>query len=251
MISQSLRMLADAVSTRPPGSVEVVVVVAEAADDTLELATRCAPWFGRYTVVDAGPRAGKGRDVRLGMLTARGRFRLFMDADLATPLHHLDALDPLMAADAAVVVGVRNLWRTHRRWRRRIVATTGNFVVRALLLPGFRDTQCGFKMFRADVCEAVFGSASVDGWGFDLEVLHSALRLGYRIDTLPIPDWHDPRPARQGLAGDEVGAAAREVLGTLLRLRLARRRDGRTTLLPPQPAPTSVETAVSSTMMRL
>lgn len=222
LIVQSLRALADAVSARAAGSVEVVVVVADGGDATLQLATNCARWFDKCTVIDAGSRVGKGRDVRIGMLAARGRFRLFMDADLATPLHHLDELDAHMAADAAVVVGVRDLWHTHRGWRRRLVTTSGNLLVRALLLPGFRDTQCGFKMFRADVCEAVFAPATVDGWGFDLEVLHAARRLGYRIETLPITDWSDPKAAAEGLVGDHVSGAARQVLATLVRLRLGR-----------------------------
>lgn len=224
LIVESLRTLADSIADRPPRSVEVVVVVADAGDGTLQLAQGCAPWFERFTVLDAGRRSGKGRDVRLGMLAACGRYRMFMDADLATPLHHLDELDAFMAADAALVIGVRNLWRIHPDWRRRLVTTGGNLLVRLLLLPGCRDSQCGFKMFRADVCEAVFGNGTVDGWGFDLEVLHTARRLGYRIEALPVADWSDPKAALAGLSGDGVTDAARQVLGTLLQLRLTGRR---------------------------
>ena len=220
LIVLSLRRLADHLSRLPTGSAEVIVVVADAGDGTLALARHCVPWFERCLVIDAGPRAGKGRDVRLGMLAARGRYRVFMDADLATPLHHLDELAPHMGAHAEVVIGVRDLWRTHRGRRRRAVTTGGNLLVRTLLLPGFRDTQCGFKMFRADVCEAVFQPATVDGWGFDLEVLVSARRLGYRIDTLAINDWQDPKPASQGLGSDSTWRAARQVLVVLIRLRL-------------------------------
>ena len=221
LIVLSLRRLADYLSGLPAGSVEVIVVVADAGDGTLALARHCVPWFEQCRVIDAGPRAGKGRDVRLGMLAARGRYRLFMDADLATPLRHVDAIRTHMATNTAVVIGVRDLWRTHRGVRRRAVTTGGNLLVRSLLLPGFRDTQCGFKMFREDVCEAVFGPATVDGWGFDLEVLASARRLGYCIETLMIDDWEDPKPASEGLGSDPAWRAARQVLGVLLRLRIA------------------------------
>lgn len=220
LIVSSLRALADHVGARPAGSIEVVVVVADGGDDTLELARQCAPWFERYRVIDAEARGGKGRDVRLGMLAARGRYRMFMDADLATPLHHLDELAAYMAADADIVIGVRNLWHVHEELRRRLVTSGGNLLVRMLLLPGLRDTQCGFKMFRAEVCEALFGRASIDGWGFDLEVLAAARRHGYAIETLHIDDWSDPKPSALGLAGEQVGSAAREVFGDLLRLRL-------------------------------
>jgi dolichyl-phosphate beta-glucosyltransferase len=220
VIVPTLRALAEHLSARPARSVEVVVVVADAADATLELARGCVPWFEQCQVIDAGRRAGKGRDVRLGMLAARGRFRMFMDADLATPLHHLDELDAHMAANAAVVVGVRHLWRTHTRLRRRLIATGGNLLIRTLLLPGVSDTQCGFKMFRADVSEAVFSNSTVDGWGFDLEVLAAARRLGHNIDTLLIDDWRDPKSNAAGLGGDGVGRAATEVLHDLLRIRI-------------------------------
>ena len=220
LIVRSLRALADHLNSRPHRAVEVLVVVAESGDGTLQLARLCASLFEQCQVIDAGPRVGKGRDVRLGMLTARGRYRMFMDADLATPLHHLDRLDSFIAADAAVVIGVRNLWQTHRGLRRRFVTSAGNLLVRALLLPGLPDTQCGFKMFRADVCELAFADAAVDGWGFDLEVLKTARQHGHRIDTLAIDDWHDPKPAALGLASDAVGRAAGSVLRDLLRLRL-------------------------------
>ncbi|HET7310696.1 MAG TPA: glycosyltransferase [Mycobacteriales bacterium] len=216
LIVPSLRAIADHVAGRP---IEVIVVVAEGGDDTLELARQCAPWFEQYRVIDAGPRRGKGRDVRLGMLAARGRYRMFMDTDLATPLHHLDELSAFMAADAAVVIGVRNLWHTHRELHRRLVTSGGNLLVRMLLLPGLRDTQCGFKMFRAEVCETLFRNASIDGWGFDLEVLAAARRRGYLIETLRIDDWSDPKATALGLGGDDVGAAARQVLRDLVRLR--------------------------------
>ena len=220
LIVGSLRALADHVAARPALSIEVLVVAAQAGDDTLGLARQCAPWFERFTVIDAEERRGKGRDVRLGMLAAHGRYRMFMDADLATPLHHLDELAEYMAADADIVIGVRNLWQTHADLRRRLVTGGGNMLVRMLLLPGLHDTQCGFKMFRAEVCEALFENATVDGWGFDLEVLATARRSGYVIETLHIDDWSDPKPVGSGLSGEHVSSAAREVLRDLLRLRV-------------------------------
>ena len=230
LIVGSLRALADHVATLPVGSIEVLVVAAEGGDDTLDLARQCAPWFEHLTVIDAQEQRGKGRDVRLGMLAAQGRYRMFMDADLSTPLHHLDELTEYMTADADIVIGVRHLWQTHAELRRRLVTSGGNMLVRMLLLPGLPDTQCGFKMFRADVCEALFENASVDGWGFDLEVLAAARRLGYVIETLRIDDWSDPKPSGAGLSGEHVGSAAREVLRDLLRIRVD-------LWLTPSPAP--------------
>lgn len=219
LIVSSLRALAAHLRTQDE-DVEVLVVVAESDDGTLEMARHCAPWFDQFHVIDAGPRAGKGRDVRIGMLAARGHYRLFMDADLATPLRHLDRLRAHRNDKAEIVIGVRDLARAHGERGRRWIATGGNMLVRLSLLPGLRDTQCGFKMFRSDVCEEVFGDARINGWGFDLEVLAAARRRGYAIRALCIDDWHDPKPASRGLGTDTSGSAAAEVLGDLLRLRL-------------------------------
>jgi dolichyl-phosphate beta-glucosyltransferase len=219
LIVQSLHALAASLSARPSGATEVIVVVAESDDGTFDLARECMPLFEQCSVIDAGPRAGKGRDVRLGMLAARGRFRLFMDADLATPLRHLDELAPYIAVNTPLVIGARDLWHAHRRLSRRLVATGGNLAIRGLLLPGLFDTQCGFKMFRADVGETLFAASTVDGWGFDLEILAMARRLGHDIAVLHVDDWSDPKPAGRGLGTDRVSGSAIEVFAVLLQLR--------------------------------
>jgi hypothetical protein len=64
-----------------------------------------------------------------------------------------------------------------------------NFLIRRLILPRLQDTQCGFKCFRADVAQDLFGRQLLDGWAFDIEVLFLAEKAGYRIVEIPI-DWY-------------------------------------------------------------
>src|SRR4051812_27326529 len=89
-ISDDLEKLAAFLNTRDYGVVEVLVVVPDSPDGTAKIAASKAGRFKHFRVINAGPRAGKGRDVRLGMFESKGRYRVFMDADLATPLNHLD-----------------------------------------------------------------------------------------------------------------------------------------------------------------
>src|SRR5215469_6454375 len=96
IIADSLQQLAGWLKTHDYGTVEVMVVTADSADGTAKIAQSQAKLFQHFRVVNAGPRVGKGRDVRLGMFEARGRYRLFMDADLATPLRHLDDVKAFM-----------------------------------------------------------------------------------------------------------------------------------------------------------
>ena len=186
----SLETLSDYLHAHDLGTVEVLVVVARGYDDTATLARAQAGAFDMFRVIDAGEPKGKGRDVRLGMQQAQGRYRMFMDADLATPLHHLEAVAELMHQGADVIIGVRDLRRSHTGLR-RFISSVGNRLVRATLRLRIEDTQCGFKAFRGPVADDLFGHQTILGWGFDIEILALATQRGYRIETIPIDDWHE------------------------------------------------------------
>lgn len=239
LIVASLSRLAAYLAGHPElGRVEVIVVVAESSDGTAQLARGCSRLLPGLTVLAAGPRAGKGRDVRLGMLAATGRYRVFMDADLATPLHHLESVHRLMQREVGAAIAVRDLLTCHSSRKRRLITRGGNMLARLLLLRGLKDTQCGFKAFRDDVCDAVFSQARIDGWGFDLEVLALTRRLGHEVVTFDVDDWSDPKAAAQGLVQDAPGRAALRVLLDLLTVRADLWR-GRYELAPAPTTPPS------------
>jgi len=132
---------------------------------------------------------GKGYSVRRGMLEARMDVILFTDADLSTPVEDSIALCQAIAEGADIAVGsrVRDPSRTVRRPPlRRLMAFVFRWLVKCLVLRGFHDTQCGFKAFRRGAALAVFGSARLDRWGFDVEVLHIAQKLGFKIAQVPV-----------------------------------------------------------------
>lgn len=218
-IAQTLDHLAEFLKTHEYGDVEVLVVVADSPDGTADIAASKSSLFQKFRVVHAGPRVGKGRDVRLGMFEAEGRYRLFMDADLATPLEHLEDVKQLIAGGTKVGIAVRDLVKIHSGFMRKCVTKIGNILAQIILLPGFKDTQCGFKFFEAKAVEEIFGRMTILGWGFDLEILAVARKLGYEVDVIQTPDWKDPKPAGVGLAGDSAGKAALKVFKDLIRIR--------------------------------
>lgn len=193
-IGDTLVALAEHLQRTGRTDAEVVVVAATRPDGTTDrtaaIAREAAASFTSLRLVTPGTRAGKGRDVRVGMLAARGRVRVFMDADLATPLHHLDTALRLAEAGHPAVIGVRDLTSSHRGLR-KLISSVGNRLVQLVLLPGIGDTQCGFKLFTAPVAEEVFGRQTIDGWGFDMEVLAISRHLGRPVTTIPVPDWED------------------------------------------------------------
>ena len=143
-----------------------------------------------------GRNHGKGAAVRLGMLAALGRFRLFTDADNSTTIDHVERFWPFFDEGVDVVIGSRGMKESvlsvSQPWYRRIAGEGGNLIIRALAVPGVADTQAGFKMLTAACAESLFPRLTIDRWGFDVEMLAVARHLGYRIREVPITWRNDP-----------------------------------------------------------
>jgi dolichyl-phosphate beta-glucosyltransferase len=204
LIADALAELAEFLKTKDYGEVEVLVVVPNSPDGTAKIAAGQAHLFKHFRVIDAGPRVGKGRDVRIGMFEARGRYRLFMDADLATPLHHLDEVKAFMDKDGKVGIAVRNLLVIHKGLARKVMSKSANLAAQLLVVPGIKDTQCGFKVFEAEAAEDIFSRMTMLQWSFDMEVLAIARQLGYPVTYIETPDWKDPKAEGAGLVGDSL-----------------------------------------------
>lgn len=215
-IELRLQTLADFLRTHDYGRIEVLIM-AQSDDDTGAAARHDAKYFHDFRVINLGKRAGKGGAVRAGMFEAHGRYRMFMDADLATPLEHLDDVKRLMDRGSKVGIAVRNLVGIHKGLKRKFITGAGNLLAQIVLLPGISDTQCGFKVFEAGAAEEIFGRQTILGWGFDLEILAVARKLGYNIETFAAPDWKDPKAT--GLVGDSASSAALQVLRDMFKVR--------------------------------
>lgn len=214
-IEKSLDQLAIYLRRHNHTDTEVVVVVADSPDGTAALVRAKAQLFTNLRVIDAGPRVGKGRDVRTGMMEATGSYKLFMDADLATPLHYIQNLYALIEQGSEVIIAVRNLHNSHTGIR-KLISSLGNWLVRTVLLPGIYDTQCGFKAFSATAAEKLFRRQTIVGWGFDMEILAIAGLQGYKITQITVPDWSD-KP-NGSFDNDAITGAAVETFGELAKI---------------------------------
>ena len=135
---------------------------------------------------------GKGWAVRGGMLEARGQYRFLADADLSMPIEQLERFLPSSLTDFDIAIGSREAHgarRFHEPFRRHLMGRAFNFVVRLLAVKSITDTQCGFKCFEAHAAETLFPLQRTRGFGFDVEILFLAQRLGLRIKEVPI-DWY-------------------------------------------------------------
>lgn len=175
-----------------PFAWEVLVVENGSGDATLERARAFARCDPRVRVFSE-PRRGKGIAVRRGMLEARGHWRFMCDADLSMRPEEIPRFLPAATGGVDVAIATREAPGAHRGGPllRRITGRIWSLLVRATLLPGLRDPQCGFKCFRGEVARDVFGRQSVQGFAFDVEVLCLSRRRGYRIVEVVAPIHHD------------------------------------------------------------
>lgn len=185
------------------GELEIVVVDDGSTDDTAA-AARAA---GADVVVEHPVNRGKGAAVRTGVAAASGRVIAFTDADLAYAPHQLLPMLAGIEAGYDVVIGNRHDPASRTVVGTSVLRTLGsravNLATHLLLLGSYRDTQCGCKVFRADVARAVLGAGQVDGFAFDIEILHLVERYGLSLDEVPVAvvnsDTSTVRALRDGL----------------------------------------------------
>jgi dolichyl-phosphate beta-glucosyltransferase len=191
-LGKTLRGVVDYLSQNASDG-EAIVVDDGSSDQTADLARQVFQDSKgvRTSVISYKSNLGKGRAVRLGLLAARGDVALFSDADLSTPITEAPKLvDPIVNGQCDVAFGSRALDRqligVHQSWRREQGGRVFNLVVRVATGMPFWDTQCGFKAFRMSVCRPLIEAATIDRFGFDVELLYLAFRAGLNLKEIPV-----------------------------------------------------------------
>jgi glycosyltransferase involved in cell wall biosynthesis len=191
---------------REPLDCEVVVVDNGSHDATSVVVQQAASRFPKLRLLRTD-RHGKGLAVRTGVLAARGEVVIFADADLSWSVADLARfvalVDPIRSP---VVIGSREGYGARRIGEpayRHLMGRVFNRVVQAVAVPGIEDSQCGFKALSREAAVAIFTRQRIDGFGFDVEILYLARRLGYPIQVVPLRWEHKENsrvlPARDTL----------------------------------------------------
>ena len=220
---------------------EVLIVVEQSTDGTLEIAAKQVAQQAHFQVIDNGPKRGKGHAVRSGMRRASGEIVFYMDADLSVPLAGiLPFLRRFEQAPKADVLIANRQHAMSRITRRQSTLREGmgkifNRVLQVLALVGLRDTQCGFKAFRRAACREIFARQTVDGFAFDVEVLLLAERLGYVVEDLPV-EWINSPESKVEIVADSL-RMLRDTWRIRRRLRHVQiEPNARLNVVPPKPA---------------
>ena len=193
---------------------EVIAVEDGSTDRSAELLAEFDGLPERFRVIRFPRNRGKGAAVRDGMLAARGDLALMTDADLSTPLDELGLLLAAVREGADVAIGSRALDRTkvlvHQPIYRELMGRAFNRLLRRITRLPWRDTQCGFKLFRLERAIRLFELQRVEGFAFDAELLVNARRLGLEVKEIAVR-WIDDPDTHVGL----VSSSAQMALDTL------------------------------------
>ncbi|HRD01561.1 MAG TPA: glycosyltransferase family 2 protein [Candidatus Saccharicenans sp.] len=220
-IGSTLRQIIDCLRVRN-SSAEIIVVNDGSTDRTASLARTILTDWPWSKIISFEKNRGKGAAVKEGVLQANGELILVTDADLSTPIEELEKFWPLAAEHYDLIIGSRALpasdIKKRQSWLRETMGKFFNLLVRWLVLPDFKDTQCGFKLFRKEASREIFARIKTTGFAFDVEVLLLARQLGYKIAEVPVV-WINSPDSRVRLLGSSV-----KMLFELLRIRFRRNR---------------------------
>lgn len=170
---------------------EVIVVDDGSKDKTKQVALEHVLYRnGKLKLIENGVNRGKGYSVKRGILEARGENILFTDSDLSTPIEEIRKLLSFLNSGYDIVIGSRAVFgadiKIHQPFYRECMGKIFNFLVQFFVLKGIRDTQCGFKLFKAAVVKDIAKELKIDGFAFDVEMLYLAQKKCYKSKEVPI-----------------------------------------------------------------
>lgn len=208
---------------------EVIVSDDGSTDESASLIEKKRKSLPGFSLV-RNAHGGKPSALWGGVKKARGTYILFTDMDQSTPIWELDKLLPHAKEKAEAIIGSRGVVRKDFPLYRKVGAVVFMMIRRLLILPELVDTQCGFKLFRADILRKVFPAMEFFrskkeriGWvvtSYDVELLHLIKKVGGRIVEVPVV-WRDEDKSRtKGSSLKRYIKESKEMFFQILRVRL-------------------------------
>ncbi|BCX14731.1 MAG: glycosyl transferase [Patescibacteria group bacterium] len=178
---------------------EVIISDDGSSDESRDLVRKKLKDLKGFILLE-NPHGGKPSALLSGIKKAKGRYILFSDMDQSTPIGELEKLLPYTKDNTEAIIGSRGVVRKDFPIYRKIGAVVFMMIRRLMILPEIVDTQCGFKLFRADILKDIFPKLEFFkdkrekvGWivtSYDVELLHLIKKHGGKIVEVPV-FWQD------------------------------------------------------------
>ncbi len=189
LIGSSLDELLSQLSIRHMQA-EIIIVDDGSTDLTAQIVAQYQSRYPDIILIKNECNRGKGYSVRRAVLQSSGEIIIFMDADLPYAFEFVLLIIETIKLGAQVAIGSRVLPESELSDKipllRKLAGQMFSLLIRLILFDGIADTQCGLKGFRKKEAQEIFQLITIDGFGFDVEVLYLASHLGYKIQPVPV-----------------------------------------------------------------
>ncbi len=146
------------------------------------------------SVISYPENRGKGFAVRTGVLSARGKWIIVFDADLAVSLDHIEKLKPFIASGNEVIIGNRRRKDAHILVHQSFIRENFGkvYTIVAQMVTGVKvdDFTCGFKCFSESSAKRIFSASRINRWTYDAEIFYLIKKYNIKWSEIGVV-WRD------------------------------------------------------------
>lgn len=167
---------------------EVIVIDDNSPDGTPDEVRRLSKKYDNIKLLVRPEKMGLGSAYRDGLKASSGDFIVEMDADLS---HNPDDIPRLLKGlnPADIVVGSRYVTGgkiVGLSRQRKLISWGANRLARLVVGLKVKDVTSGFRIYRREAFEEIVRHSILNGFDFQIEVLHIAKKLGFKVEEVPI-----------------------------------------------------------------